>query len=182
MTSAILTIGDELLIGQVINTNQAYIARKLNQAGIGVSVMLTVGDSMQEILDAFREAWGRFDVVVVTGGLGPTHDDITKKAVCTFFDSPLESREDLRRHIEQLPAARQAPWKQSHEEQTLFPAKAVVIPNPLGTAAGMHFEREGRHFIVLPGVPYEMKEMMDATVAPYRCHFGERRPTGISPQ
>ncbi len=166
MKAVILTIGDELLIGQVVNTNQAYIAGKLNEAGVAVERMLTVGDAMDSILRAFREAWDGHDVVVVTGGLGPTHDDITKKAVCAFFDSPLESRPDLRRHIEALLSGRSIPWRASLEEQTLFPSKAAVIPNPLGTAAGIHFAEGKKHFIVLPGVPYEMKAMVDATVAP----------------
>lgn len=167
MNAAVITIGDELLIGQVINTNQAYIARKLNDAGVSVDRMMTVGDSQPAILDAFRDAWEKFDVVVVTGGLGPTHDDITKHAVCTFFDSPLETRQELVDHIRALLARRNIPWRASHEEQALFPAKASVVPNPLGTAAGMMFELDKKLFFVLPGVPYEMKAIMDETVAPF---------------
>ncbi len=167
MNAAVITIGDELLIGQVINTNQAYIARKLNDAGVSVDRMVTVGDSQPAILDAFRDAWEKFDVVVVTGGLGPTHDDITKHAVCTFFDSPLETRQELVDHIRALLARRNIPWRASHEEQALFPAKASVVPNPLGTAAGMMFELDKKLFFVLPGVPYEMKAIMDETVAPF---------------
>jgi nicotinamide-nucleotide amidase len=167
MKAIIITIGDELLIGQVINTNQAFIAQRLNRAGVAVDRMLTVGDEMAAMLAAFREGWSTHEVVVVTGGLGPTHDDVTKKAVCAFFDTPLEARPELRRHIEQLLGKRGISWKPSHEEQTLFPAKAAVVPNPLGTAAGMHFQEPGRHFFVLPGVPYEMEEMLDTTIAPF---------------
>lgn len=167
MNAAILTIGDELLIGQVVNTNQAYIARKLNDAGVSVERMVTVGDAQQTILDAFGDAWRKFDVVVVTGGLGPTHDDITKKAVCVFFDSPLEQRQELLDHVRTLLAGRNIPWRSSHEEQALFPTKAAVVPNPLGTAAGMRFEENGKLFFVLPGVPYEMQAMVDQTITPF---------------
>ncbi len=172
MNASILTIGDELLIGQVINTNQAYIARRLNEAGIAVVRMMTVGDGMRSILDAFRESWERDDIVVVTGGLGPTHDDITKSAVCAFFDSPLEKREDLLTHIRTLLERRNIPWRASHEEQALFPSKAAVVPNPRGTAAGMRFDLGTKHFFVLPGVPYEMRTMIDLSVIPYLQQLG----------
>ena len=99
MKAAVLAIGDELLIGQVVNSNQAYIAQRLNSVGISVEKMLTVGDLMGDVLQAFRECWSAYQVVIVTGGLGPTHDDITKKAVCAFFDTGLVSRPDLRESI-----------------------------------------------------------------------------------
>ena len=166
MKSDIITIGDELLIGQVINTNQVYIAEKLNEIGVTVERMTTIGDEMQPILDAFDQAWKRSDLVIVTGGLGPTHDDITKAAVCRFFDTDLASNEDVRRHIEELLKKRNIGWNAATEQQTMLPRKARVIPNPVGTAAGMLFEDGGKSFIVLPGVPYEMKEMMDRSVVP----------------
>jgi len=167
MKAEIITIGDELLIGQVINTNQAYIADKLNAIGIDVARMTTVGDDNRAILDSFGEAWETHQVVIVTGGLGPTHDDITKKAVCSFFDSDLVKSEEVRAQIESLLRTRNMTWTASHEEQTLVPRKAGIIPNPVGTAAGLMFERDGRFFIVLPGVPYEMKEMIDRSVIPF---------------
>jgi nicotinamide-nucleotide amidase len=166
MRSAIVTIGDELLIGQIINTNQAYIADRLTSIGVRVERMLTVGDEMGTVLQAFQECWSSYEIVIVTGGLGPTHDDITKKAVCRFFDTGLISRQDLRESIQKLLAKRGAAWGPASEEQTLFPEKANVIPNPVGTAAGIHFEERGKHFMVLPGVPYEMKEMIDRTIIP----------------
>ena len=153
MNGSILTIGDELLIGQVVNTNQAYIAQRLNDAGVAVARMVTVGDSMPAIIEAFRELWQAYDIVVVTGGLGPTHDDITKTAVCTFFDSPLEKKDELLAQIKALLERRNIPWRASHEEQALFPSKAIVVPNPRGTAAGMRFDKDNRHFFVLPGSP-----------------------------
>jgi nicotinamide-nucleotide amidase len=166
MTAEILTIGDELLIGQVINTNQAYIAEQLNLINIRVARMTSVGDEMDEILQAFRSAWEGYDVVVVTGGLGPTHDDITKKAVCKFFDSDLVSSDQVRRHIQELWKRRNMQWTQSSEEQTMVPRKAELIENPVGTAAGFLFKEGLKRFIVLPGVPYEMKEMIDRSVIP----------------
>ncbi len=167
MNAVIITIGDELLIGQVVNTNQAYIAEKLNSVGIAVGRMLTVGDAMESILDAFRESWESYDLVIVTGGLGPTHDDITKSAVCTFFDSPLEKNVELVDHVKTLLKKRNIPWRASHEEQALFPAKAGIVPNPVGTAAGMRFGDHGKFFFVLPGVPYEMKAMIDQSIIPF---------------
>ncbi len=167
MKAEIITIGDELLIGQVINTNQAYIAEKLNEVGIDVARMTTVGDNAGAILTAFGEAWQRYQVVIVTGGLGPTHDDITKKTVCTFFNTDLVSNEEVRKHIQILMSKRNIVWTNAHEEQTLVPRKAKVIPNPVGTAAGMLFEEDGKCLIVLPGVPYEMKEMIDQSVIPF---------------
>jgi len=166
MKAEIITIGDELLIGQVINTNQAYIAEKLNEIGVDVVKATTIGDDDEAILDAFGEAWERHQVVIVTGGLGPTHDDITKKAVSSFFDSDLVSDETIRKRIETLLSGRNISWTPAHEEQTMFPHKAKVISNPVGTAAGMLFEDNGKYFIVLPGVPYEMKEMIDQSVIP----------------
>lgn len=167
MNAEILTIGDELLIGQVINTNQAYIAERLNMAGVSIERMTTVGDDLEAILNAYAEAWKRTTVVIVTGGLGPTHDDITKKAVCKFFSTDLVPDTGVRQTIEMLMKKRNLPWTPAAEEQTLMPRKAKVVPNPIGTAAGMLFEEHGKYFFVLPGVPYEMKEMLDASVIPF---------------
>lgn len=166
MKSEIITIGDELLIGQVVNTNQAYIAERLNDIGIAVDRMTTVGDGLDDILSAFDEAWRRHDVVIVTGGLGPTHDDVTKKAVCKFFHTDLVSNNEVRRQIEALLRSRNLPWSVAAEEQTMIPERARLFPNPVGTAVGMLFEEQGKSFFVLPGVPYEMKEMIDQSVIP----------------
>lgn len=166
MTSEILTIGDELLIGQIINTNQAFIAEQLNLINIRVARMTTVGDEMVEILDAFADAWQHHNIVVVTGGLGPTHDDITKKAVCKFFDTDLVQNEEVRAHVQEFMNRRNRPWSPAAEEQTMVPRKTEVIWNPLGTAPGMLFAEGDKRFIILPGVPYEMKEMILHSVLP----------------
>jgi len=163
----IITIGDELLIGQVINTNQAYIAEKLSAIGIRIAAMVTVGDELEPILAAFTESWSRTDIMIVTGGLGPTHDDITKKAICKFFNSELASNGEVRRNVERLLQLRTLPWGPAAEEQTMFPVKAKVLHNPRGTAAGMLFEEESKYCIVMPGVPYEMSAMVDDSVIPF---------------
>lgn len=167
MTAEIITIGDELLIGQIINTNQAFIAEQLTGIGILVERMTTVGDDHRAILDAFDAAWKRCGVVIVTGGLGPTHDDITKKAVCEFFHSDLAPNDELRSHIEQLVKKWNRRWSPSYEEQVWFPRKAKLVPNPIGTAGGMLFDEGEKYVFVLPGVPYEMKAMMEQTVVPF---------------
>ncbi len=167
MKAEIITIGDELLIGQVVNTNQAYIAEKFTEIGISVERMVTVSDDLDPILDAFREAWNRVDVVAVTGGLGPTHDDITKKAVCQFFGTSLVSRQEVRENIERLLQARNLPWSPASEEQTMFPASATVMLNRLGSAAGILFEKEGKYLIALPGVPYEMTAIVSEEFIPW---------------
>jgi len=163
----IITIGDELLIGQVVNTNASTIARQLNGAGVEVIRMLTVSDDEAGIVGALEENFPRFDVTVVTGGLGPTHDDVTKKAVCRFFHTDLVSNPDVRKQIEQYLLCRNHAWSRAAEEQTLVPRGCVVIPNLHGTAPGELFERDGRFLIVMPGVPHEMESMMQGFVAPF---------------
>jgi nicotinamide-nucleotide amidase len=167
MIAEIVTIGDELLIGQVVNTNQAYIAAQLSLAGVGIRMMTTVGDDADAILKSFHDAWDRADIIIVTGGLGPTHDDITKKVVCTFFHTDLELDPAVREHIVRLFGARGMPWTTAAAEQAMVPKAASVLHNPLGTAPGLLFERDGKCFFVLPGVPYEMKAIVDESIIPF---------------
>ena len=192
MKAEIITIGDELLIGQVINTNQAYIAEKLNAVGVLVERMTTIGDNRRDILEAFTAAWSRCDVVCVTGGLGPTHDDITKKMVCEFFQCDLVQNESVMMNVEALMAQRNIAWNKSTEEQTLVPRKCKVLQNRVGTAPGMLFvESPGgtkKYFVVMPGVPFEMKSIVDEELIPYlrKENFGTivrhrtLKTTGIS--
>lgn len=167
MNAEIITIGDELLIGQIINTNQAYIAEQLNTAGIDCTRMTTVGDSESVVIDAFTAAFNRADIVCVTGGLGPTHDDITKKMVCEFFNTELVMHEETLEHIKALAQRRNIAMIQSNIDQALVPKDSTVIPNTVGTAPGMMFERNGKYFFVMPGVPFEMKEMIDRWIIPF---------------
>jgi nicotinamide-nucleotide amidase len=167
MKAEIITIGDELLIGQIINTNQAYIAEQLNSVGISCDRMTTVGDDAAVIVDAFTEAYNRVDVVCVTGGLGPTHDDITKKKVCDFFKKDLVIHEETLAHIQALAQKRNIAMIQSNIDQALVPKDCTVIPNANGTAPGMLFEQNNKYFFVLPGVPFEMKDMIDTWIIPF---------------
>ena len=175
MKAEIITIGDELLIGQVINTNQAYIAEKLNTVGIYTEHMTTVGDTAVDVMNAFQEAFARYDVVCVTGGLGPTHDDITKKVVCDFFQTDLVMDAQALSRIEDLMNRRGIKLSNSSRDQALVPRGCTVIPNDNGSAPGMMFEKEGKYFFVFPGVPFEMKGMVDDWVVP----FFEKKKIGI---
>ena len=172
MTSAILSIGDELLIGQVINTNQAYIAEKLNSVGVTVERMITVGDKQEEILRSFVETFSHFDIVTVTGGLGPTHDDVTRSAVCAFFKTDLIVNEEALEHIRRLSEKRGIALIKMNEDQALVPRSCTVVQNARGTAPGYFFDRDGKFFVVMPGVPFEMKGMMEEFVVPFLAKRG----------
>jgi nicotinamide-nucleotide amidase len=188
MNAEIITIGDELLIGQVINTNQAYIAEQLNLIGIHADRMLTIGDDLDAIVDALRDEWRRGRLAIVTGGLGPTHDDITKTAACRCFECGLVPNADVRAHVESLLKKRNVPWSAAAESQTMVPEKASVLQNPVGTAPGLHFTDGSRSLFILPGVPYEMKEIMEKGVLPLLRQRGSGlairhrtlRTTGVS--
>ncbi|HOV98643.1 MAG TPA: competence/damage-inducible protein A [Bacteroidota bacterium] len=174
MNTEIISIGDELLIGQVINTNQAYIAERLNSVGIFADRMTTVGDNEQDILSAFDQAWKTHTVVTVTGGLGPTHDDITRAAVCKFFQTDLVIDDETLNNVTSFFRRRNLPLTELNRDQARVPRGCTVIQNTKGTAPGYFFERDEKFFIVMPGVPYEMKEMTDSFVVP----FFSSRPTG----
>ncbi|MEE9225404.1 MAG: competence/damage-inducible protein A [Bacteroidota bacterium] len=176
MTAELITIGDELLIGQVVNTNAAYIAEQLNTVGIPVTRITTVGDEEKAVLAALSDAWKRSDLIIVTGGLGPTHDDITKKALCKFFNVRLILHEQTLQNIKVLLAKRNLPWTDLAKEQALVPRSATVIRNRLGTAPGMLFERNQKILIAMAGVPYEMKGIMEDFVVPYL----RERSTGLT--
>lgn len=167
MKAEIISIGDELLIGQVINSNQAYIAEKLNSVGIFGDKMTTIGDDENEILSAFQKAYASHDVVTVTGGLGPTHDDITCSVVCKFFNTDSIINNEALENVNRIFARRKSIPRKINEDQALVPRNCIVIQNRLGTAPGYFFEQDGKYFIVMPGVPYEMKAMMNDFVLPF---------------
>ncbi len=166
MIAEVISIGDELLIGQVINTNQAFIAEQLNSIGISVSKMTTVGDDESSILQSFAKALASYDLVLVTGGLGPTHDDITRTAVCKFFDTDLVVNEEALERVKGFFEKRGVLPKKINEDQALVPRSCTVIQNHHGTAPGFLFERNGRYLIAMPGVPFEMKAMVENHVLP----------------
>ncbi len=175
MKAEIISIGDELLIGQVINSNQAFIAEKLNSVGVFADRMTTVGDDEKEILDAFQKAFTTHDVVTVTGGLGPTHDDITRAVTCKFFNTDLVLNDEALENVKRIFARLSAPPRKVNEDQALVPRGCIVIQNRLGTAPGYFFDRDGKFFFIMPGVPYEMKAMMGDYVLP----FLKKQNTGL---
>jgi len=166
MTAEIITIGDELLLGQVVNTNAAWMAEHLHMAGIGVSRIVTVSDTGQEIVAALDEALTRADVVLMSGGLGPTSDDITKHTLCTYFDSRMVFHEPTFEQIKKFFDARGYKMTERNRRQAEVPEACTPIINHHGTAPGMLFEKNGKTIISMPGVPFEMEAMMDAQLIP----------------
>ncbi|MCJ7813334.1 competence/damage-inducible protein A, partial [bacterium] len=162
----IITIGDELISGMTTDTNASFIGRKLTEAGFEVRWISTVGDCNVDLEDALQRAYDRASIIILTGGLGPTHDDITRKTVAKFFDSKLVFREDLYEKIDMYFQKRGLPIASINREQAEIPEKAEIIENEIGTAAGLKFIKEGRTFFVLPGVPDEMKRMIEKSVLP----------------
>ncbi|MEO8087759.1 MAG: competence/damage-inducible protein A, partial [Bacteroidota bacterium] len=162
----IITIGDELLIGQVIDTNSAWIGQQLNEIGIKVYQITSISDNEQHILSALKDASQRADVILITGGLGPTKDDITKFTLCKYFKSNLRFDEKTFIQVEKLFQARGRQVTAVNRKQAEVPEKCEVIPNTQGTAPGMWFREKGKVFVSMPGVPYEMKGMMTEDVLP----------------
>ena len=166
MKTEIISIGDELLIGQVVNTNASWIAEQLNIAGIEVIRINTIADIREEILKALQEASGRAEVVLITGGLGPTRDDITKNTLCEYFDSRLVFHEPSFAYVKKLFGDRGLPVREVNRKQAEVPHNCIPIVNENGTAPGMWFEKEGTVFVSMPGVPFEMKAMISNYVIP----------------
>lgn len=165
-TAAIITIGDEVLIGQVVNTNASFIGQRLSEVGLEVLRTTVVGDDYDEIMRAFREYSSQFDAVLVTGGLGPTHDDITKKVVADFFGVKLVMDQTVLENVKERLARRSIPLKQVNRDQALVPEGCTVLMNHWGTAPGMLFENGKKFFAVMPGVPHEMRNLMAEYLIP----------------
>lgn len=166
MNAEILTIGDEILIGQITNTNSVWIAQQLNLAGIKIVHMASVSDDRAAILRAFDDAASRADFVFITGGLGPTKDDITKKTFADYFGVPLEINEDVLSDVDTFFTKRGRPLTEINRNQALIPKGAMVIRNANGTAPGMWMKKNNTVFISMPGVPHEMKAMITNSVLP----------------
>jgi nicotinamide-nucleotide amidase len=166
MRAEILTIGDEILIGQITNTNSVWIAQKLNLMGIKVVHMASVSDDKDAILKAFSDAQQRADFVFITGGLGPTKDDITKKLFAQYFNTILETDEKVLAHVKSFFDKRGREMNEANRQQALIPKGCFVIHNQSGTAPGMWMKKENTVFISMPGVPYEMMAMMTETILP----------------
>ena len=169
MKATIVTIGDEILIGQVLDTNSQYIAKAFDNIGIEVREMISVSDERQHILDTFSHLQDQCDFVLITGGLGPTKDDITKKTLAEYFEDELVSDAKVLAHVEALfdkfTGTRQ-PLLQTNIDQALVPSKALVLHNEFGTAPGVWLQKNNTVFISMPGVPYEMKALIDDVVIP----------------
>jgi nicotinamide-nucleotide amidase len=169
ITVSIITIGDELLIGQVIDTNSAWMAQQLNRAGVWVQHRVAVGDVWDDIWTALDEEGARSDVVLITGGLGPTADDITKPLLCEYFGGKLVLHEPTLQHVTYLfeqVFKRPGALLERNRKQAEVPDVCTVLKNNNGTAPGMLFEKEGKIFISMPGVPHEMKGLMHDHVLP----------------
>lgn len=166
MQAEIITIGDELLIGQVIDTNSAWMAQKLNEAGLQVMQISSIRDNRDHILAALAEAKNRADVILITGGIGPTPDDITKKTLAEYFKCGMVTNDWVLEKIEGFLKSRSVPMNEQNRRQAEVPEKADLFTNHYGTAPGMWFEEEGMIYVSMPGVPHEMKALMEHEVIP----------------
>lgn len=174
MRAEIITIGEEILSGQTVDTNSAYIARRLADVGIEVALKTSVGDRTGDITEAISSAWQRSEVTIVTGGLGPTEDDITKKAICNAFERKLVFHEEIVAEIERRFEARKLKMPPLTQNQGLQPQGAELLPNPIGSAVGICFRDQRRYFVALPGVPTEMEMIMEESVLPQLRKFPQR--------
>jgi len=166
LKTALLTIGNELLSGVIDNTNASWLGRTFLENGFAVAQVLTVGDAAEEIRSAIRHLWENHDVIIVTGGLGPTHDDVTKTVVAEHFGSELKLHEPTLKILSERLSKRDIPVTEQHKEQAMLPTDADVIPNHSGTAAGIHYNRDGKHLFCTPGVPHEMQVMVEQEILP----------------
>ncbi len=162
----IISIGDEILIGQTINTNASFIGEKLTSIGFEIDRIFVVGDNKEKILETFSLAEKLGDFIFVTGGLGPTHDDITRTCILEYFKTRLRFDEETFERIKRLFERRNIPMPEINREQAMVPEISKVIPNDYGTAPGYDIARNGKRFFIMPGVPYEMKGMMEKTILP----------------
>lgn len=168
MKASIITIGDELLIGQTVDTNSAWMGAEMSKSGFDVCRITSVHDKREDILSALTEATGKIDVVLITGGLGPTSDDITKPTLCEFFNTHLVMNFEVLAMIEEMMIRRNwtVPMNDKNKRQAEVPESCRVLKNAAGTAPGMWFEKDGTIFISMPGVPHEMKNLMSEVVLP----------------
>jgi nicotinamide-nucleotide amidase len=162
----LISIGDEILYGQTLDTNSHWISNELDQLGIRVKRKVTVADTEEAILNAVKEAEQNADIILMTGGLGPTKDDLTKPCLAKYFDSEMYVNQDVLAHLKERYAKRGRELNDLNRGQAELPEKCEVVSNTYGTAPGMWFEKEGKVFVSMPGVPREMKYMMTDTIIP----------------
>jgi nicotinamide-nucleotide amidase len=168
MIAEIITIGDEILIGQIVDTNSVFISKALNEIGISVHQITSIQDEKNHILEALDAARQKADLVLITGGLGPTKDDITKHTLCEYFDDKLVHNEVVLAHIEELfrKYITTSPISDMNRLQAMVPSKAQILHNEFGTAPGMWLEKDNTIFISMPGIPYEMRGLMTNQIIP----------------
>lgn len=166
MNAEILSIGDELLIGQVTNTNATYLGEQLSLLGITVRRITTIGDNIDTLQQEFRRAWQDHDIVISTGGLGPTHDDVTREAFSNVFHMPLVEHDLVLDDITRFLSERRRPVTAANRDQAMVPAGAEIIRNRNGTAPGYYIHQDMKHFFVVPGVPHEMTGMVASFILP----------------
>ncbi len=166
MKATIVTIGDEILIGQIVDTNSGYIAKALDKIGVQTTEMLSISDDKNHILDTFASLQDKVDLVIITGGLGPTKDDITKKTFCDYFEDVFVRNQEVEDHIVALFTKLNFIPTQINKDQALLPSKALVLKNNYGTAAGMWMKKGKTVFVSMPGVPYEMKGIVNEELLP----------------
>jgi len=164
MIAKVVSIGDELLIGQVVNTNASYISEKLISNGIPVKKVITIGDNEEDILAELDDSIKNFDVTIITGGLGPTHDDLTKPVLVKYFNDELILNNDVLNNVKAIFASRKVEMPESNIDQAMVPKTSRVLWNRFGTAPGIWMEKDNRVVIALPGVPYEMKAMIEEQI------------------
>ena len=166
MNVGIIAVGDELLLGQVVDSNSAWMGLELAKYGIDVKIKSTVGDDLTQISQALDFAYAHTPIVLMTGGLGPTKDDVTKKALAQYFNCDLVFSDATFELISEIFRKRQLKLTEAHRQQCFLPAKATLLPNKMGTAPGMWLEEDGKIVVSMPGVPYEMKYIMEHGVIP----------------
>ncbi len=173
MKAEIITIGDEILIGQIVNTNSVFLAKALNDIGIEITQITSISDKKDDIIGALKLSEKRAKLVILTGGLGPTSDDLTKQTLCSYFNDKLIENKEILDHIEEIfKKYVTTPINEQNRKQALLPSKAKIFKNNYGTASGMWFEKNGQVIISLPGVPFEMKSLMTNEVIPkLQNHF-----------
>ena len=168
----ILTIGNEIVTGLVADTNSGVITRRLDRLGISVTRHVSVGDDEEEIAETLKQALERVDCVILTGGLGPTHDDITKQVLCRFFDSGLVTDTEVKRRIDIIFQSRGIETPQTAYTQAEVPEKATILHNTQGTAPGLLFENKGKRVYALPGVPLEAEHLLETYIVPHLENLG----------
>lgn len=166
MKATVITIGDEILIGQIVDTNSAWIGQQFSAIGVKLHEVISVGDEAAQIVSALDRAAATSQIILMTGGLGPTKDDITKKTLVEYFDTELELNEEVWEKMKVIFEKRGLKVLELNRSQAMIPKASIMLPNMRGTAQGMWFERDGVVFVSMPGVPHEMKHLMETQVLP----------------